>query len=327
MAIPDFQTIMLPALQAFASGGEHRVRDLIPGLADHFGLTARERRELLPSGTQARFDNRVHWAASYVKQAGLLQRTGRGLLVITSRGQDILAQHPGRLSVHELERFPEFREFKVRTRAPKSGIGSPMRDSEDVSDPEESLETAWQTLRDQLAQSVLERVRAVTPQFFERVVVDVLMSMGYGGTSSDAAQVVGGSGDGGVDGVIKQDRLGLDAVYVQAKRWDGPVGRPTVQSFAGALDARQSTKGEGGHDYHFDVYPGRPQVRQSDQQADRPDRRRGPSPVHGRVWRRGRHSQDVRSEASRPRLLRGGVTRCAALNLSLSESKLLSMYR
>jgi restriction system protein len=243
MAIPDFQTIMLPALQAFASGGEHRVRDLIPGLADHFGLTAQERRELLPSGKQARFDNRVHWAASYMKQAGLLQPAGRGLLAITSRGQDLLAEHPGRLSVRELERFPEFREFKVRTRAHKAGASSPMRASEDVSDPEEALETAWQTLRDQLAQSVLERLRAVTPQFFERVVVDVLVSMGYGGTYSDAAQVVGGSGDGGVDGVIKQDRLGLDAVYVQAKRWDGPVGRPTVQSFAGALDARQSTKG------------------------------------------------------------------------------------
>lgn len=145
--------------------------------------------------------------------------------------------------MRELERFPEFREFKVRTRSAKSGAGSPMRASEDVSDPEEALETAWQTLRDQLAQSVLERLRAVTPQSFERVVVDVLVRMGYGGTYSDAAQVVGGSGDGGVDGVIKQDRLGLDAVLVQAKRWDGPVGRPTVQSVAGALDVRQSTKG------------------------------------------------------------------------------------
>lgn len=243
MAIPDYQTIMLPTLQAFADGGDHRIRDLIPQLAVHFGLTDRESRELLPSGKQARFDNRVHWAASYMKHAGLLHPTSRGLLVITRRGQDLLAVNPARLSVHELERFPEFLEFKARTKAPKLGPEDPINGSADDSDPEESLETAWQTLRDQLAQSVLERLRAVTPQFFERVVVDVLVNMGYGGTYADAAQVVGGSGDGGIDGVIKQDRLGLDAVYVQAKRWEGPVSRPMVHSFAGALDGRQSTKG------------------------------------------------------------------------------------
>jgi restriction system protein len=243
MAIPDYQSIMLPVLQAFGDGTVRRIRDLIPGLADRFGLSAEERRELLPSGTQVRLDNRVHWAASYMKQAGLLEYRGPRLLVITQRGRDLLAEQPAGISVKGLERYPEFLEFKARTKIKTPGAQVATLDDGAKSNPEETLEAAWQDLREQLAQELLERVRAASPTFFEHLVVDLLVKMGYGGSQADAAQVVGGSGDAGIDGVIKQDRLGLDAVYVQAKRWEAQVGRPLVQGFAGSLDGRQATKG------------------------------------------------------------------------------------
>ncbi len=243
MAMPDYQSIMLPLLQASSDGASYRVRDLIPVLADHFKLSAQERREPLPSGRQARFDNRVAWASTYLRQAGLLEARQRGLLAITDRGQAALAEHPATLSARELERYavPEYLQFRNRARVTKV-TAPPIRETGGGT-VEESLEASWQELQDELAQQVLERVRAATASFFERLVVDLLVHMGYGGTQADAAQVVGRSGDGGIDGVIKQDRLGLDAVYVQAKRWGASVGRPEVQAFAGGLDGRQATKG------------------------------------------------------------------------------------
>lgn len=183
------------------------------------------------------------WAASYMKQAGLLEARGRGFLAITLRGRDALAEGPARLSVKALERYPEFLEFKSRTKAKSQSPGSGSSDGLEESTLEESLEAAWQELRDGLTQELLDRVRNGSPAFFEQLVVDLLVQMGYGGSQADAAQVVGGSGDGGIDGVIKQDRSGLDAVYVQAKKWDGTVGRPEVQAFAGGLDGRQASKG------------------------------------------------------------------------------------
>jgi restriction system protein len=178
-----------------------------------------------------------------MKQAGLLEARGRGFLAITLRGRDALAEGPARLSVKALERYPEFLEFKSRTKAKSQSPGSGSSDGLEESTLEESLEAAWQELRDGLTQELLDRVRNGSPAFFEQLVVDLLVQMGYGGSQADAAQVVGGSGDGGIDGVIKQDRSGLDAVYVQAKKWDGTVGRPEVQAFAGGLDGRQASKG------------------------------------------------------------------------------------
>jgi restriction system protein len=174
-----------------------------------------------------------------MKQAGLFAPRGRGSLTITPRGLEVLAEDPERLSVSALKRFPEFLDFQSRTRG-KRAVQPDERESVTL---EESLEATWVELRERLAQELLERVRAASPGFFERLVVDLLVAMGYGGSHADAAQVVGGSGDGGVDGVIKQDRLGLDVVYVQAKRWAANVGRPEVQAFAGGLDGRQATKG------------------------------------------------------------------------------------
>ena len=240
--MPDYQTLMLPTLEAYSDGAPHRVRDLIPVLADRLRLNADERRELLPSGTQRRFDNRVHWAASYLKQAGLLTAQGRSLLAITERGRTVLSDRPNRLSNKDLEQFPEFLVFKARNRG-KHDAATQGSTEPGAQDPEEALEASWQELREQLAQELVGRVRGVSAAFFERLVVDVLVKMGYGGTYADAAQVVGGSGDGGIDGVIKQDPLGLDAVYVQAKRWEAPVGRPAVQAFAGSLEGRRATKG------------------------------------------------------------------------------------
>jgi restriction system protein len=243
MAIPNFQTNMLPVLRRFGDGAVHRVRDLIPDLADEFNLTPEERRELLPSGRQFRFDNRVHWAASYMKQAGLLENQGPRQLVLTQSGRDLLANHPKSLSVKVLEQYPQFLAFKARKKPKPPNPPAPGPHDDALSTPEETLEAAWQELRDELAKELLLQVRAATPAFFEHLVVDLLVKMGYGGSYADAAEVVGRSRDGGIDGVIKQDRLGLDAVYVQAKRWDAAVGSPIVQGFAGGLDGRQASKG------------------------------------------------------------------------------------
>lgn len=240
MTIPDFQTVMLPLLESMADGADHRLRDLIPVLADQFALSEEERRELLPSGRQARLDNRVIWAATYLKEAALVEPKGRGIQAITARGLQLLSERPERLSIKALQRFPEFVEFKKRT---KVKVAPADEDAAGSGTLEESLEAIWKELRERLAQELLDKVRVASPGFFERLVVDLLVAMGYGGSHADAAQVVGGSGDGGIDGVIKQDPLGLDVVYVQAKRWTANVGRPEVQAFAGGLDGRQATKG------------------------------------------------------------------------------------
>lgn len=243
MSIPDFQNVMIPVLRVFGDGGEHHVRDVTALIADQLGLTAEGRAELLPSGHETRIHNRVDWAAYYMKQAGLLEGGGRAILVLTPRGRDLLDSGLNRLSSKALEQFPEFLAFKSRSRGPTQHTGIESKSPSLDESPEERLESAWEELRAGLAQELLERMKAVSASFFERLVVDLLVKMGYGGTYADAAEVVGRSGDGGIDGVIKQDRLGLDAVYVQAKRWDGPVGRPVIQAFAGGLDGRQATKG------------------------------------------------------------------------------------
>lgn len=243
MPIPDFQTVMLPLLKSMADGADHRLRDLVPLLAGQFGLTEEERRELLPSGRQARFTNRLMWAATYLKEASLVTPRGRGTQAITPRGLELLAEGPEKLSIKALERYPEFISFRTRTRAKGPATATTGESETGAGTLEESLEATWLELRERLAQELLEHVLAATPAFFESLVIDVLVAMGYGGSHADAAQVVGGSGDGGIDGVIKQDPLGLDAVYVQAKRWTTSVGRPDVQAFAGGLDGRQATKG------------------------------------------------------------------------------------
>jgi restriction system protein len=210
-------------------------------LADSFQLSPEDRSELLPSGRQFRFDNRVHWARSYLKQAGLLQNTGRGKFRVTERGLNVLNTNPQYIDQVYLQQFPEFLEFKHRNNKPETAVEE--IEPETTQTPEEVLEASYQSLRNKLAQEIIERIMTCSPRFFERLVVDLLVRMGYGGSRKDAGRAIGQSGDGGVDGIINEDRLGLDVVYIQAKRWEGTVGRPVVQAFAGSLEGFRAKKG------------------------------------------------------------------------------------
>jgi restriction system protein len=234
---------MRPLLELASDGEEQSLRQAYEELANTFSLSDEERRELLPSGKQARFNNRVAWARTYMKQAGLLEDTRRGHFKITERGREAL-ESGERIDSSYLERFDEFQEFKNRTSKADDG-GSRGTTATGASDqtPEEQLEAAHQTLQADLSEEVLQAIKSCSPEFFERLVVDVLVTMGYGGSRKEAGQAVGRSGDEGIDGIIKEDRLGLDAIYIQAKRWEAVVGRPEVQKFAGALQGARARKG------------------------------------------------------------------------------------
>ncbi len=243
MAIPDYQSIMLPLLKLAGDGETHQFRASVEALARHFGLSDEERRELLPSGKQPTFDNRVGWARTYMTKAGLLESPKRGLFRITERGRQVLQQNPPVINVQFLEQFVEFLQFRQlrRERPQRNDPGGVSTTSDQT--PEESLEGAYQTLRQGLATEILDTVRKCSPEFFERVVVDLLVRMGYGGSRREAGEAIGRSGDEGIDGIIKEDRLGLDIIYVQAKRWEAVVGRPEIQKFAGALQGQRARKG------------------------------------------------------------------------------------
>jgi restriction system protein len=241
MGVPDYQSMMLPLLQLTTDKQLHRVRDHIPTLATQFGLTAEDQAQLLPSGTPT-FENRVFWAVTYLRKAGLIQSPSRGYIEITPAGVDLLAKKPPKISNALLMQYPSFQEF----RKPKSvQFGQPALPTAvpDDATPEETMEATSLLLRNALGQDVLAKIKSCSPKFFEQLVVDLLVSMGYGGSVADAGKTLGQSGDGGLDGIIKEDRLGLDVVYVQAKRWEGQVGRPTVQAFAGSLEGAKARKG------------------------------------------------------------------------------------
>jgi restriction system protein len=245
MPIPDYQTFMLPLLRLAGDGHEHFFRDAVSSLSDQFGLSDEERSARLASGQQTVVANRVGWARTYMKKAGLLESTRRGYFRITDRGSEILRENPERIDERFLDRFPEFSEFKrARSSDGPSGNESEPLPLPDRT-PEEEIDDAYQRIRSTLAAELLSSIRATTPERFERLVVDLLVKMGYGGTRRDAGEAIGRSGDGGIDGIIKEDRLGLDAIYIQAKRWaDGNgVGRPEIQKFAGALQGHRARKG------------------------------------------------------------------------------------
>lgn len=240
---------MLPFLRVAGDGQEHRFRDAVEALAQAFTLTDEERNILLPSGTAPLFDNRVGWARTYLKQAALIDSRKRGVFHITARGQELLARNPTKIDNSTLEQYPEYLDFKLR-RGDQREVSIPeitsSRDletpaSEPLSDstPEELFSQAYLRLRGNLEVELLEQVKASTPAFFERLVIDLLVAMGYGGSRRDAGRAIGKSGDGGIDGIIKEDKLGLDVIYVQAKRWEGAVGRPEIQKFAGALQGQR----------------------------------------------------------------------------------------
>lgn len=243
MPIPDYQTLMLPLLRFAADGTDHTTREAVEVLATEFQLTPSERNELLASGQQAIFNNRVGWANSYLKKAGLLESPRRGALRITARGKQILSDNPERIDVKYLERFPEFIEFRDASRNSRETTTTESVAIATEQTPEEALELAHQSLRLSLAQDILSRILSCSPTFFERLVVELLVKMGYGGSRRDAGERIGQSGDGGIDGIIKEDRLGLDTIYIQAKRWQGSVGRPEIQKFVGALQGQRAKKG------------------------------------------------------------------------------------
>jgi len=241
MTIPDYQTVMLPLLDCISDGDEYRIKEAIEILADHFGLSEEERLGLLPSGRQPTFNNRVSWAGTYMKEAGLIEKPRRGYLKITDRGLTLLADKPYRIDSRFLERYPEFVAFREKNG--KSLKPKPQAIVEDEQTPVEAIESAYQTVRGSLATELLQQIKGCSPEFFERLVVDVLVKMGYGGTRKDAGKAIGKTGDEGIDGIINEDRLGLDVIYIQAKRWEGTVSRPEIQKFVGALQGQKARKG------------------------------------------------------------------------------------
>lgn len=245
MPIPDFQSAMLPILRMAADGKDHTLGDAVDLVAHEFKATDQERNELLPSGRQRRIHNRVGWAKTYLQKAGLLEANGRGRFRITTRGREVLGREPNRIDMQFLKQFPEYNAFAALRHdvQPSGESPSPSAVDESSETPEEVLDKSYQALRRGLADDLLERIKKSSPSFFERLVVDLLVAMGYGGSLKDAGQAVGQSGDGGIDGIIKEDRLGLDVVYVQAKRWNDKVGRPVVQAFAGSLEGQRARKG------------------------------------------------------------------------------------
>jgi restriction system protein len=245
MSIPDFQTIMLPLLELASDGKEHKLSDAIEHLATYFNLTDNERQEILSSGT-TRFNNYVRWACTHFRKAGLLSTPSRGKFQITPRGLDTLAQKPSRLDVKYLRQFPEHSEF-VGSKTPNStntGANPALDFTVNLEQPpDEVMELAHRELRRNLAQELLERIKTASPAFFERLVIELLVKMGYGGSLVDAGMAIGKTGDEGIDGIIKEDRLGLDVIYIQAKRWNNTVGRPEIQQFVGALAGKGARKG------------------------------------------------------------------------------------
>lgn len=242
--IPDYQSIMLPLLQYIADNREHKMRDVTDELAKQLGVSDEERKELLPSGAAPIFYNRTAWAKTYLKKAGLIDSPKQGLVIITKRGLEVIKQNPQSIDVKFLKQFSEFLEFQSTK---KEDDVITIGQGEDISNetPEEALEIAYQKIRRSLAQDILNKVITLSPAFFEKLVVELLVKMGYGGSIKDAGRAIGKSGDEGIDGTIKEDKLGLDIIYIQAKRWQprNVVGRPELQKFVGALAGQGAKKG------------------------------------------------------------------------------------
>jgi len=246
VAVPDFQTFFLPMLELAADGKIHSLQETYGVLAQHFNLTDADRKEMLPSGAQAIYKNRIAWARTYLAKALLLESPKRGSFCITERGKELLARNPATLRVNHLKAFPEFVAFHGQG----GEAGKIAEDSaslsngeEKASTPDEIFEMAYQELRAGLATELLSLVSNNSPEFFEQLVVKLLVKMGYGGSIKDAGEAIGRIGDEGIDGIIKEDKLGLDVIYIQAKRWQGSVGRPEIQKFVGALHGQRAKKG------------------------------------------------------------------------------------
>ena len=243
MALPTYQDAMLPVLRSLDDGIARHIGEIVSEVIEGFGLTEADRKEMLPSDQSTVIGSRIGWARTYLKKAGLIEKMpGRGIYKITASGLEVLKRNPAKIDNGLLSEFSGFAEWIKRSNETTETATNVIGNSSDQT-PDEALASAYLTLRTELSLEILEKMKSCTPAFFERLVVELLVKMGYGGTREDAGQAVGKSGDGGIDGIIKEDRLGLDLIYLQAKRWEATVGRPELQAFAGALLGKQARKG------------------------------------------------------------------------------------
>jgi len=241
--IPNFQSIMLPLLEITGDKKEHTIQELRDSLAKYFNLTEEEKSELLSKSKQKRFNNRVGWARTYLKKAELLIYTQKGYFKVTDRGLTVLQEKPSKINIKYLKRFPEFLEFNKPSKKIDQLKGKEIESILEEKTPEELLEIGYEKYQEKLLSDLLEKVKQCSPEFFERLVVELLVGMGYGGSFEDAGKAIGKSGDEGIDGIIKEDKLGLDVIYIQAKRWTNPISRSDIQKFAGALLGKKAKKG------------------------------------------------------------------------------------
>jgi len=243
MSVPDYQAIFLPLMQLASDGKEHSFRESIEYAAKFLKISEDDRKTLLPSGTQSTFDNRVGWAKTHLLKAKLLESPRRSIFQITARGKEVISRKSSQINAKFLKQFPEYLEFcGTNTTTENSNLPSQINLIEQIP-PDEALAEVYQKIKLSLAQDLLTLVKDCPPDFFERLVVKLLVKMGYGGSIQDAGKAIGRSGDEGIDGIIKEDKLGLDAIYIQAKKWEGTVGRPEIQKFVGALAGQGAKKG------------------------------------------------------------------------------------
>lgn len=247
LPIPGYQAIMSPLLKLSSDKLEHSSKQAVEKLSNEFRLTREEKEALYLTKKVTIFYDRVHWALSYLKNAGLIEGTRRGYFKITERGSMVLSQNPEAINVKFLKQFPEFNDFLTRSKVDKdeSDIKTKKESQEIFADktPEEVIDQGYDLIKETLARELLDNVKKSSPVFFERLVVELLVKMGYGGSIKEAGHALGKSGDEGIDGSIKQDVLGIDTIYIQAKKWEGTVSRPDIQKFAGALQGQKAKKG------------------------------------------------------------------------------------
>jgi restriction system protein len=243
MPIPDFQSLMLPIMKVAQDGAEHTARELRQRIGDDLGLTDAERKELLPSGTQPVLTNRIAWARAHLTMAGLLEKTGRGAFRITQRGKDALGSNPAKINLRFLQQFPEYAEARNKAKTDTAVEPAAHASVIEVASPQEQIELAFRELNNSLTTELRSKLASIDPFRFEQVVLDLLVKMGYGGSKKEAAQVTQRTADEGIDGLINEDRLGLEVIYIQAKRWKHKVGRPEIQNFVGAIAGKKAGKG------------------------------------------------------------------------------------
>lgn len=243
MSIPNYQSIMLPLLKFVRDGKEHSISDSIDHIINIFNLSEKERNEILPSGQQYVVNNRVSWARTYLKKSGLIEQPKRSFLKITDLGLKVLQENPSEINVKYLERFPQFLKFRNFKKEITNNEHQEKLEISELYTPEENLENLYQKINSDLAQDLLCMVKKNPPMFFEKLVIELLLKMGYGGSFKEAGKAIGQSGDGGIDGMIKEDRLGLDIIYIQAKRWENNIGSPEIRNFVGSLVGQKANKG------------------------------------------------------------------------------------